>query len=667
MDRSAAGGESVATSPDALNALVAGALMVYCAGCMMRVSAGKDGAEQMRRLTAQLSNCFAGRPFLAYHPFGEQGFYPSKEINHQANLMFSAVVFTKDPNFEFDETRNFDDMITPILKKFSSTAQSDLVNETLLGLLQLCDACDFADLGQLLQLKEMSPNLLRDALTCAGRPVNFALATAEMYYRLQFKDPLKAHMYRAEAGWYKQFLMDFMTGSGWPALQKAKVLDEETIFNAVRLAGLIGSGGFVATQPFQELMELMWVYDLSIDGATDMLAGMEGAGGGGGVVKKNKCRLSAKYRFVLNTSSLMLLAMIQYITSQHYTDSVMMWGVCLCFSGSHLFQLLAAPNTGFYQAVHILDDIFIVSAHVMIFYRVFSGSDVPRDLDALTMLLHFLNITKNMVVQPQIGSLVITLMSMVTGVGAVTVLLAFYSLGFFASLSALYRGLTPLKFGTEWSVSTLLVGVLGSSSCLWQVEADPSKTLFISDIFGITDSDGVNTAGSVVIIFATLTLPILLLNLMIAVMSSSYAAVQEDVDTEMKVQFAACTMQARTLAQLPMPFSILVDIVRVFRKIVWGDPDGTSSGSMLGAVMGGNKRVTAISRITAEEIVNKQIGTLSLITQWEVRTQIAKLKSVANVEQIERMRIQSDHLQDRVQVLYNCLLDTKDIVSSLTQ
>jgi len=268
-------------------------------------------------------------------------------------------------------------------------------------------------------------------------------------------------------------------------------------------------------------------------------------------------------------------------------------------------------------------------------------------------------------VQPQIGSLVITLMTMVSGVGAVTVLLAFYSLGFFCSLSSLYRGLTPLKFGSEWSVSTLLVGVLGSSSCLWQVESDPSKTLFLSDIFGITDSDGVNTAGAVMIIFATLTLPILLLNLMIAVMSSAYAAVQEEVDTEMKVQFAACTMQARTLAQLPMPFSIFIDVVRVVRKTIWGDPDGTSAGSMLGAVLGGSKRVSAVNKISPEEIVNKQIGTLSLITQWEVRTQIAKLKSVANVEQIERMRIQSDHLQDRVQVLYNCLLDTKDIVAGL--
>merc|ERR1719408_870111 len=110
---------------DALRARVAGVMMVYCAGCMMAVNSGKDGAEQMRRLTSTLAGCFAGQPFLAYHPFGEQGFYPSKSVNHHGNLMFSALVFSKDPSFEFDETRNFNDMIMPVLKKFSSSGQSE--------------------------------------------------------------------------------------------------------------------------------------------------------------------------------------------------------------------------------------------------------------------------------------------------------------------------------------------------------------------------------------------------------------------------------------------------------------------------------------------------------------------------------------------------------------
>jgi hypothetical protein len=258
---------------------------------------------------------------------------------------------------------------------------------------------------------------------------------------------------------------------------------------------------------------------------------------------------------------------------------------------------------------------------------------------------------------------------MVSGVGAVTILLAFYCAAFFCSLSSLYRALVPIKFGSEWSVSTLLVGILGSASTLWQVEEDPSKTLFTSDLFGVNDTDGVNIQGSIMIMMATLTLPILLLNLMIAVMSSSYAQVQQDVETEMKVQFAACTMQARSLSLLPMPLSLPYDTMRVVRKAIWGSPDGgAGSTSGIGMLMGSSGRITQTSSAaeeSPEDIVNKQIGVLSLITAWEVRTTIGKLKSVANVEQIERMRIQSDHLQDRVQVLYNCLLDTKDICSGV--
>jgi len=642
MDRSSGGSDSVASSPDALHARIAGVLMVYCAGCMMRVSSGKDGAEQMRRLTMTLSTCFAGRPFLAYHPFGEQGFYPSKEVNHHGNLMFAALVFTKDPSLEFDETRNFDEMIMPILKKFSTSGQDDYVFQTLLSLIRQSDEADFPSVGSIIQSKEITPALLQGLVTCAGRPVNFGLHVAEMFHKLARLYPLQALVYLKEAEWFKTFMVDFMQETRWTVLEKSQILDEETLMHSVRLADIIKNGGFVATPAFQELMDMVWTYGLSITQATQILAGMEG----GAIKMTGGVMVPPKTRFFMNTLSLVILAGLQFVTSHFYTDNLMLWFICLCFSSSHLFQLLASPSTGFYTFMSIIDDVFIVGSHTMIVYLLYCGGDVPRDLDALTMLLHFANITKNLVVSRSIGHLVITLMSMADNVGGVCALIAFWSAAFLASLTALFRGLVAESMNADWSPTTLLVTIIGSGGTIWQVPEDNSDTLFISHVAGMADSASINYVGAFLTIAATLTLPILLINLMIAVMSASYREVQQDVDVQCKVQFAACTMQARFLAVLPMPFCLPYDFYRMIRKYFFNDGMEKASG-----------------KVTMDQLVWKELGVGQLLTQWEVRTALRKLKSVANVEQFERMRIQTDHLQDRVQVLYNCMLDTKDTLS----
>jgi len=653
MDRASGGTDSVASSPDAMHARVAGVLMVYCAGCMMRVSSGKDGAEQMRRLTMTLSTCFAGRPFLAYHPFGEQGFYPSKEVNHHGNLMFAALVFTKDPSLEFDETRNFGEMIMPILRKFSTSGQDNAVFETLLNLIQNGERADFPSIGRIIQAKEVSPALLQGLVMCSGRPVKFALQAAEMFHKLAYVHPLQATMYLKEAQWFKDFLVDFMTDARWTVLEKACLLDEDTLVQSVRLAGTINNGGFVATHAFQELMDLIWKFGLSIGEATQVLSGMEGGSASVSEQATSRVTVSPKMRFLMNTISLVVLAGLQYTTSHYYTNNVYLWLACLTFSASHLCQMLGSSSSGFYTWIHIVDDFFIVGAHCAIVYSVYNNQGVPRDLDAMTMLLHFANVTKNMVVNQSIGPLVITLMTMAGNVGGVCALLVFWSTAFLSSLNAVYRGHEAHAIHSEWSPMTLLVSTLGYGDTMWQVPEDDTQSLFLSLVTGMDDSSSINYAGCVLIALAALTIPILLVNLMIAVMSSSYAEVQDDVDVQSKVQFAGCVMQARSLSVLPMPFSMPYDLFRIVKKFIKNPEGRTQSADQVGEM-----------EETLDEIAWKELGVGQLLTQSEVRTSLRKLKQVANVEQFERMRIQTDTLQDRVQVLYNCLLDTKEIVSS---
>lgn len=649
MDRSSGNaGESVAASPDAFHARVAGALMVYCAGCMMRVSAGKDGTEQMRRLVQILSGCFGGRPFLAYHPFGEQGFYPSKDVNHHGNLMFAAMVFTKDPAFELDETRDFDTMMQPLLKKFSLSDRSDIVQQILQTLVSGGHAADFMGIGRLISMNEVSATLLRDIVVCSGWPIRFSLGCAEMFYKMASLHPLQAARYYRESDWFKSFLVDFMQDVKWIELERAQLLDDPCLARGVGLSGVINCGGFVATNAVQELMELIWRYGLSVDEATKILAGMESSAS----EIQYKFTISPKMKFIMNTISLVVLALLQYTTSQHYTDSLNLWLLCLCFSLSHLLQMLASPDTGFYTWIHVIDDVFIVGAHLCIVISVAQGGDVPRDLDAMTMLLHFANITKNLVVNPLIGSLVITLITMVGNVGSVVSMLAFYGVAFLCVFSCLFRELEPTNIGHTFSPGQLLVAIMSTTAVMWEVPEDNGVSLFVSKVTGWKDSESVNLASFIFLGLCTLTLPILLINLMIAVMSSSYAQAQAEVETQMKVQFAACTLQARGLAIAPLPFSLPWDLYRCFLKLFKQDQ--------------GSKYLQE-RELSPEAMISHQMGVEQLLTQWEIRSGLTKLKSSANNEQVERMRAQIDLVQDRVQVLYNCLLDTKGMVDVSTK
>ncbi|KAH3758383.1 FIST N domain protein [Pelomyxa schiedti] len=78
---------------------IVGSLMVFCAGCMMHVKAS-HGLASVAQKIKQSTN---GAPFMAMHPFGEQGRFPACVVGnteHKAaighgNLMFSAVIFGK--------------------------------------------------------------------------------------------------------------------------------------------------------------------------------------------------------------------------------------------------------------------------------------------------------------------------------------------------------------------------------------------------------------------------------------------------------------------------------------------------------------------------------------------------------------------------------------------
>ena len=65
---------------------VAGALVIFCGGCMLAIT------EEMDRVAAEVDRALDGRPFLGIFTFGEQGVLASGSVEH-ANLMISCAAF----------------------------------------------------------------------------------------------------------------------------------------------------------------------------------------------------------------------------------------------------------------------------------------------------------------------------------------------------------------------------------------------------------------------------------------------------------------------------------------------------------------------------------------------------------------------------------------------
>jgi hypothetical protein len=79
-------GRVAAQAREELHGAVAGALVVYCGGCMLAVR------ERMAEVRAGLDAALEGAPWLGVFTFGEQGAPPGEQAGH-GNLMISCTVF----------------------------------------------------------------------------------------------------------------------------------------------------------------------------------------------------------------------------------------------------------------------------------------------------------------------------------------------------------------------------------------------------------------------------------------------------------------------------------------------------------------------------------------------------------------------------------------------
>jgi len=628
---------------DDLHKHIRGVLMVYCAGCMMKVNQGHDGGEQMRRLTKSLADCFAGRPFLAYHPFGEQGYFPSRQVNHHTNLMFSALVFSSEPCFEVDETRTFSEVLTPILSSLGAQDPHQVVMPLLKALLVRGERAPFDRLAAVIRCGAVSPDLLKDLAPCSSRPLLFALRCAEMFHLMAGWYPLKATEYMKHSAWFQEFSADLVNAAPLALLNEAGVLDDASICLATLMAVNIDCKGVVATPVFQDVLDQMWRIDPDPRHATHNLL-FDSAG-----PRKSRCSFPPRLRHYLNLGSYLCMTALQAYVSSQDRDNTGLWGLLLLWSASHLVQKLASPIVRLVSAPMAIN-LALVATHAHIWCKTMLGREVPRDSDAVGMLCHFWNILQDLVVHSQLGPHIITLLTMMADIEKMLYLIAFFAFCFYCSFRALYHSVEGVYIGEDWlNPSTLLLNVVWGPQVMWSNSIEGSeRTLLLSDLFGLADSYAIDLAGGAIVGLAVLTIPIVLLNMLIAIMAASYNSVSTDADAEFKRSFAVRVLFARELCVLPKPLSLFHDMYRLAHKLakrIRGGWEASSVSLVFTTSFGGMDYFLSCG-------AKHQLAVSQLAAAWEAQARLHRLQTGATANQMGLLRDQTDGLQDKISVLY---------------
>eukprot|EP00929_Paragymnodinium_shiwhaense_P024959 TRINITY_DN15212_c0_g1_i1.p1 TRINITY_DN15212_c0_g1~~TRINITY_DN15212_c0_g1_i1.p1 ORF type:complete len:1258 (-),score=262.90 TRINITY_DN15212_c0_g1_i1:207-3734(-) len=629
---------TVGGSPDALRARVAGAIMVYCAGCMMGLNSGADGLEQMRRLSVALSGVYGGRPFMGIHPFGEQGFYPSKQRSMQANLMWSSCVFTLDPCFDLDESREFHKTMEELLVQ--ATSKNPRVDFVLKQLLFCGHRVNWKQLGVLVDSNQISLRLLQEMAVCVSEPVLFALNAARLFHRLARMRPLKAATYTVASEWYKQFSAELVEVGPLRQIATGNLLDDETVKLAVQLAAEIDAKAIVASQFFQDIIQEVWVTGGTSDGAlAELLEGGEQA---------EFCSWGPSRRHYAHAASYCLLVILQFVTSLWWSDNAILWAGVTIWAFAHLLRVVTSPNSGFFTWFGVWKNMFLVAGLAVITFTVMRGRDAPRDLDGVTMLLHFTNMGKMFIVHPKYGPLIIMVQTMFTDITRLLNVVFFSMATFFCALRAVYRGLEPRFSGEAYEGPfSLLVNVIWGPQLLWTAGdaggVISSKTLILSKLFSTTDNVALDFVGFFTGAGAVVVCPILLLNLLIAMMASSYARVERDSDIEWKRFRASAVLVARELPLAPLPLNIPFDLVALVQK----------AAQKLYRVAASAEDAAAQEDGEDEALRKELVAIEQTVAQWETRKTLQKLQALVTMDQVERVRMQGDAVLERVNLLYN--------------
>eukprot|EP00927_Polykrikos_kofoidii_P045979 TRINITY_DN40142_c0_g1_i1.p1 TRINITY_DN40142_c0_g1~~TRINITY_DN40142_c0_g1_i1.p1 ORF type:complete len:1169 (+),score=128.70 TRINITY_DN40142_c0_g1_i1:98-3604(+) len=642
MDMSSVGNMCELGSPDASR--IAGALMTYCAGCLMGLRTGSDANVQMRQLSGALQKVFCGQPFMAMHPFGEQGYFRSSQKSFHANLMWSGLVFTTDPSFELDGTQEFSAILSDLLSNAEpSCRRSKWRSQTLRELLMRGPDVDWAEVRQLVASRLISIELLKELTLCAAQPFRFSLHAAELFTCLAGTRASRAREYHEAADWHKAFCSDFLAAASLRQIDLGSVLEDTTLIMTVSKCPHINAKSIASTHVFQVLIQDMWdsgghsqtcLKRLLRDEFDEEFDGNEAWGWG------------PSRRYNANTVSYSVLVLTQAVASLLKEDTFWMWLVIVIWTFGYLAMTIAAPASGFFTRFSMARNLVLVGALICISVESLFGRKVPADLVSVTFLIHFMNIAQLCVVHQSYGPLIIMVQRMAFDVLVWLGAFCFCVVAFYFVLRSLYAR-HSLEFAGEtyglgpWhGTVTLLVNYVGCPQFLWTM-VEPAlvsdSTTMLSRLFGIRDAVACDIVGFCVMIIAWLMCCLLMINLLLAMMTASYSRVLKDSDLECKWSQASAVLVAREMSWLPIPFNLFDNVSR----LVWyllTKRDAVSFG-------GPSVRGSLPSDV---ELAIVHGTTDQMVLQWETQKVLDSYKTLVSMEELNHMRAKLEAIAVRV-------------------
>eukprot|EP00927_Polykrikos_kofoidii_P058812 TRINITY_DN5359_c0_g2_i1.p1 TRINITY_DN5359_c0_g2~~TRINITY_DN5359_c0_g2_i1.p1 ORF type:complete len:1237 (+),score=127.96 TRINITY_DN5359_c0_g2_i1:32-3742(+) len=644
------GSGTTAGSPDALRARIAGGLMTYCAGCLMGLRDGKDGLEQTRRLGSGLQKVFSGRPFMSMHPFGEQGFFHSKQRSMQANLMWSALIFTRDPCFEVDESGSLSDVVTELLSKSPSNNRKCEVSRAIHELLIGGADVNWRHIANFVDTALVSVDLLRALTLCSSEPFKFSMHAAGTFVWLATNRPLKSLIYSDAAKWHKAFCADFLAAASVRQISLGKVLEHSVLCCAVSKSSQIDAKFIVASQTFQDIIHDMWVSGSEADTSLERMLG-DRVGSGNWKWGPNK-------RYGANTASYICLLLTQFALSLSDVNHVYAWCAIVVWASGFLVMTAMAPDSGFFTRFSVVKNAVMVGALAVIPVASFHGRKVPNDLSCLAMLIHSLNISQQFVVHPTYGPLVIMVQRMMIDILFWLGAWIFCVAASFMIIQSLYLGQSPEFAGESFGMgswngaTTILVNWVAGPQLLWTVPESVTATtprMVLSQLIGTSDAVACDVVGLFVMCFVWLLCPLLMINLLIAMMASSYATVAQDSDLEWKWYRAAAVLVAREMPSLPVPFNL---IVLVWALICWLY---NKLGRMLVSLSLGLRppaeNTESRGRRFSSETEQHDVAAGAveqIVLQLETQRSLEHLRGNVTMDMMDRVRLQMENLAERI-------------------
>eukprot|EP00928_Gymnodinium_smaydae_P002648 TRINITY_DN1094_c0_g1_i2.p1 TRINITY_DN1094_c0_g1~~TRINITY_DN1094_c0_g1_i2.p1 ORF type:complete len:1111 (+),score=185.26 TRINITY_DN1094_c0_g1_i2:57-3389(+) len=639
LDRACTTGEQIGISPEKLHDRVAGAIMVYCAGCMMAVNSGADGRDQMRRLSVQLSKAYANRPFLASHPFGEQGFYTSKQKNGHANLMWSSLVFSRQPCFEIGAF-TFTEALADVMASYEETHSSNDLLTGISDLITSCESVDWQQIAKLIDTNAMSPVFLQQLTLNATQPLRFAMRTAYMYYRLARNRPLKKILYTNEKQWYNVFCGQLVGCATMTQLAASNILTPDTLWSSISYGNLIDTKDVISVQLVQDVLQQIWAHGAPEKALKSLATG---------VSENAPFHEVPKFKFFANATVYSALIAFQfYLTVANNTNTWAWLMVCLVLF-DNLLQSLCVPHTRY---ATMIDDVISLLCGIVILVKVSSGSSIPADLNCLMFLSHAVEVSEYVVVFDKFGPLMIVAQRLLQDMlRPLIVILVFFG-ATYLSMYALYSG-TVMNFAGEAPAgpSGILTAVMWGTDILWSSQTQNTGNMFLSQLSGIDDAASLNIYHPIFMALCVFLGPILMFNMLIAMMASSYADVERKADLEWKTRRGIAVAGAVHLPPLPMLFSLPLNLVSLVKKI--------SSLRLTRATPQDELFKRRSSSFRDEIIFHRAVDTaVTLVETWEQKQIIGALKQLVTTDQVERVRMQGETTLEKMHAMQQLIVAT---------